>query len=114
MHLEYVIVKTWRKKLRKMFKRATKWRLNVETDNVTSKCAKSSDNSYIYSYSFNMKKKSEVFLWNISKCRFIFRITNECMACITMVGSNTYVINGNIVFTLSIFGRIATQLCLKD
>jgi len=41
--------------------------MNVATDNVTSnaftsKCAKSSDNSYNYSYSFNVSKKSEVFL----------------------------------------------------
>jgi len=37
--------------------------INVAIDNVTSQCAKSSDNSYIYPY------------------------------CITMVGLNTYVIN---------------------
>jgi len=41
--------------------------INVATDSVTSQCfyvkyAKSSDNSYIYPYSFNVSKKSEVFL----------------------------------------------------
>jgi len=37
--------------------------MNVTTDNVTSQCFYvKADNSYIYSYLFNMQKKYKVFL----------------------------------------------------
>jgi len=68
MNLEYVIVKIWRRNASENVQVSNKMvcQINVATDNVMSqcfsKCTKSSDNSYIYSYWFNVLKKSEVFL----------------------------------------------------
>jgi len=56
MNLEYVIVKIRRRKASKNVqvsnKMVSQMNVHVATDNVTSQCAKSSDDSYIYSYSF--------------------------------------------------------------